>query len=445
DIDGDFGPMFLDEVGVPTLPLVAMSEATEAINDVEVSLVLDVSGSMGWNSKLSRMQGAANDFVTQILQGAEDGRVSVSVVPYSTQVSVGPRLMSMMNTHHNHNLSHCVNFPGNSFNQTDINPGVSLPQTAHFDPWKGWNQSRDPENFVCRTESYMDILPWQNDVTTLTNRINALEAAGNTSIDVAVKWGAALLDPSLQTQLTSMQVTGEVPPEFVQRPFAFDRPDTLKFIVVMTDGINTQQYYLRNQFKTGNSPIWLYDEDNTSNDPNDIYFSSFDPEPGDLDGDGDSGEEYWAPHDRSFRDQPFHDQPSGYEGPVDLEDDETLRQLSWQEVWQTMSLSWRSYEFFYEQERNANHYYRNYYQGGDAPMTWVNASTKDNRLDQICSAAKDQNVVIFAIGFEVTDASAQVMRDCASTPSHFYRVEGLDIEFAFASIANKINQLKLTQ
>ena len=49
------------------------------------------------------------------------------------------------------------------------------------------------------------------------------------------------------------------------------------------------------------------------------------------------------------------------------------------------------------------------------------------------------------MGFEVTDHSADVMRSCASTPQHFYRVQGLDIEYAFASIANQINQLKLTQ
>ena len=70
---------------------------------------------------------------------------------------------------------------------------------------------------------------------------------------------------------------------------------------------------------------------------------------------------------------------------------------------------------------------------------------KDDRLADICSAAKDQGVVVFTIGFEVTDHSASVMRNCASTPNHFYRVEGLDIEYAFASIANQINQLKLTQ
>ena len=38
-----------------------------------------------------------------------------------------------------------------------------------------------------------------------------------------------------------------------------------------------------------------------------------------------------------------------------------------------------------------------------------------------------------------------VMRDCASSPSHFFRVEGVEIEDAFEAIARQINQLRLTQ
>ncbi len=440
DIDGDFGTLLMGMVGVDTLQLGAASQATEAINDVEVSLVLDISGSMGWNSKLSRMQTAANDFVDEILQGSEDGRVSVSLVPYSTQVSAGPELLGLMNRRHAHEYSHCLNFVNSDFDSTAMDHMSSRSQTAHFDPWKSWRSSLTPQNFVCRTESYADIFPWQNDIGDIKDRINQLTAGGNTSIDVAVKWGAALLDPSMRGQLTALQASGEVPPAFVQRPFNYSRPDTLKFIVVMTDGINTTQYYLRDRYKEGPSNVFKFIESN-----GDVSYSTRDEEDGDLDGDGDWNEDYWYSADRTYRDQPYHDQPNGYEGPVNLQPGDQLIQLDWLDVWSEMSLSWRAYHFYYKQQWNAGRYYDNYYRGSNAPRQGVSARTKDNRLDDICTAAKDQNVVIFAIGFEVTDSSAQVMQDCASTPSHFYRVEGLDIEYAFASIANKINQLKLTQ
>ena len=40
---------------------------------------------------------------------------------------------------------------------------------------------------------------------------------------------------------------------------------------------------------------------------------------------------------------------------------------------------------------------------------------------------------------------ADIMEACASSDQHFYRVNGQDIQYAFASIKNQINQLKLTQ
>jgi hypothetical protein len=37
------------------------------------------------------------------------------------------------------------------------------------------------------------------------------------------------------------------------------------------------------------------------------------------------------------------------------------------------------------------------------------------------------------------------MQDCASSPSHFFRVEGVELSEAFRAIARQINQLRLTQ
>ena len=66
-------------------------------------------------------------------------------------------------------------------------------------------------------------------------------------------------------------------------------------------------------------------------------------------------------------------------------------------------------------------------------------------LDRICDAAKAQGIVVWSVGFEVTDYSAGIMQNCASTPSHFFRVEGIEIADAFEAIAKQINQLRLTQ
>ena len=426
DVNTQFDTLLMNLVGVTSLPYGGHSQAEEAVNDIEVSLVLDVSGSMnenisggGGTSKLEAMQVAAKDFVDTILAGSTDNRVSLSLVPYSTQVNVGPALFSRLNTTHNHNYSKCVNFTGSQFNSTAIDFTTALSQTAHFDPWRNYQSGMGHYYTVCRNEANFIVRPWSNDATALKDQIDDFQGSGNTSIDVAVKWGAALLDPSMNWVLNDMiGGTGGINAAFTPRPHPYDYEDVVKFIVVMTDGINTDQPYLNDSWKTGNSPYYR----NPVN--NDIFMER--REPGNRDGDSRSGESWYNVTDRNWTNNPF----SGTTGV----------RLSWLDAWASMSMSWRAYAE-YHQTYNSSDYYDALYD----PRGWVGPSTKDSRLNNICSAAKNNGIIVFTVGFEVTDHSANVMRNCASTPQHFYRVQGLDISYAFASIANQINQLKLTQ
>lgn len=420
-VSGQYNTMLMNLVGVEHLRYGAMSEAEESVNDIEVSLVLDVSGSMDDNGKLGKMQKAAKDFVDNILLGADDDRVSLSLVPYATQVSAGPELFALMNTSNTHNFAHCVDFDAQDFRTTEIDHTRTLTQTMQFDPWRNYRYGQGLRYEVCRTESYFEITPWSNNATALKDQIDAFEAEGNTSIDVAVKWGAALLDPTMNAQLNGLIAHPgvQIDTAFAVRPHLYSYPDALKFIVVMTDGINTDQPYIRSNWRTGASPYYRHPV------TNDIYMER--QEPGDRDRDGRNNEAWYNVSDRRWQNNPFNNGNAGV-------------RLSWPEAWASMTMSWRAYAD-YHQTYDADDYYDALYD----PRGWISDTAKDARLDDICDAAKAQGVVIFTIGFEVTDHSANVMRDCASTPNHFYRVEGLDIEYAFASIANQINQLKLTQ
>lgn len=437
-VEPNYQTLLMDMVGVETLPLSLTSEATEGINDIEVSLVLDISGSMGWSNKLTLMQGAANDFVDTVLAGSTDNRVSISLVPYSTQVNAGADLLGTLNVNSDHNYSHCVNFNGSTFNSTSIGAAQVFNQTAHFDPWTGYSGDGSPNYRVCRDEWHAEIQPWTNVAQDLKDQINAMTAAGNTSIDVAVKWGAALLDPSMNEELNVVRGLpgSNIPALFSTRPFAYDREDTLKFIVVMTDGINTSQYRLKDSHKSGDSPIY---RDTVTG-----HYSIDSEENDDHDGDGNWWEDYW--YVGSFGDYQYNWIADPFDSDGAATTSEAMR-LTWPEVWASKSMSWLAYHMHYRQYWDADDYYNNYlgYNGYNGPLEYTSASSKNSRLDEICTAAKNNDVVIFAVGFEVTDASAAIMRNCASTPNHFYRVDGLDIAYAFASIANQINQLKLTQ
>lgn len=115
--------------------------------------------------------------------------------------------------------------------------------------------------------------------------------------------------------------------------------------------------------------------------------------------------------------------------------------LTYPELWARTSLEWNVEEHYepwmYDSEAWDDWYYD--------VRSYVNGSTKDSRLDDICDAAKAQNIVVFTIGFEAPAHGQSVIRQCASSDSHYFDVNGLEISDAFAAIAGSIRQLRLIQ
>ncbi len=452
DSQVEMNTYFMHMLGADSLPVPVSTRASEGINDVEISLVLDISGSMGWGTKLPDMQEAANDFIDEVLVNTEDGRVSMSLIPYSTQVNAGAMLADEFNLTGEHSYSHCVDFDPADFGTTELLPGQLLQRAAHFDPWSSYSEGRVfaedggdwKPNWVCRTEAAAEITPWSNDPGALKTQIDNLTAQGNTSIDIGAKWGAALLDPSTAPVLNNLIDDGLRDVDLAGRPTPYPNnadpnvPDVLKFMIVMTDGINTTQYKMANDKRSGPSGIWR--------DPDSGRLSRASEEDGDQDGDGISNEAYWLADGydvdyASYWSDEIYDVDEN--GDVATGADKNAYEMDWAEVFATMPVKDYAYSMFFEQEYDED----DYYAARNSTRDNVFASEKDIRLNKICTEAKDAGVVIFTIGFEVTDASALVMEKCASSTNHFFRVdsETFDIAYAFDAIANTINQLKLTQ
>ncbi len=419
--------LFLGFLGIDELDAIATTTAAEVETDIEISLVLDVSGSMGSNQKLQNMQDAAKKFIDQVLAASTKGSISISIVPYSTQVAAGAKLLSRYNVTNEQASSTCVDFRASDFDTASLSNTDLLQRTGHFDRWTGYNDGRrpTPRDFVCRTDPAFSIQAWSDNANALKTQIEAFTADGNTSIDVAVKWGAALLDPGSQPVLSSMVASKDVSEDFEGRPYAYNRPNTKKYIVVMTDGINTEQFFLNPGYQNGPSTVFY--------DAASRMYSVLATEPGDKDGDGTPGEAYFISGDPAgTMPRNYDSRPAGGANAV---------RLSYPELWARMTVKSNArYNHYAQDGRNST--YDSWFSNvvGEVPR-----ALKDTRLKTICSAAKAKNVTIFSIGFEVTDASAAVMQNCASTVNHFYRVSGKDISYAFTSIANQINQLRLTQ
>ncbi|WP_296761733.1 vWA domain-containing protein [Sediminimonas sp.] len=414
-------------MGVDTMSAPAAGAAEESIGSVEVSLVLDISGSMNSNSRLTRLKPAARNFVDTILENSEQDKVSISIVPYATQVNAGKPLLDKYTTTQEHAYSHCVNFIADEYSRSDLARDVQMERTAHFDVF---TYSENPISTpVCPTRAGSEILPLSGDRTELFNHINALSASGNTSIDIGMKWGTTLLDPGTRSVVSDLVAENRIDSEFDGRPSNYRDGETLKIVVLMSDGENTNQYKLNPSLRDGNSDVW-YNADARKYSV--LKDNSF----------------YW-PHDDNWHDHPYgngtyeecgwrkSDWNWNYVCEEQTEPGTAVR-LTYPELWAQTSLAWNA-RYNYEFSSGAwGEWYNSAY-------TYVNATAKDQRTNHVCDAAKDQGVIVFSIGFEAPNRGERVLERCASSPSHYFDVDGLEIEEAFTSIAASIRKLRLTQ
>jgi len=419
---------FMNMLGINSLYVPSSGEAEESVSDIEISLIVDVSGSMGWNStasgnpKIDDLQAAAKEFVylmqcnpdaEQPFDGnciVEPNTISISLIPYNQQVVLGEDLIQQYNVTNEHTISSCIDVADADFStmavelaQSPPDPTPNLLRTAAMDTFGGWygpgGREAADDWRECRTDSDREIIVFENDYEELEDAIDQLAAGGNTSIDLGMKWGAALLDPSFQPGLANLSAAGIVVPGFVGRPFDYGRPRTKKVVVLMTDGVNTNQYKVVPSLRTGSSPYYV--------DPGNGHVSIYN---------ADSDEYYYLDDGETWEDE-----PDGGNDAV---------QLSYPDFWEAFDL-----KFYFD---TRNHF------GGAYPVNRTANAQKNTNLDAMCSAVKNEDILIFTLGFETSAASSAVMSSCASSEAFHFDVDGTDISVAFNSIARKINQLRLT-
>ncbi|WP_146346820.1 pilus assembly protein [Falsiphaeobacter marinintestinus] len=468
----DMSTQFMHMTGVETLTVPAASTAEERIDGVEISLVLDVSGSMNSNSRLYNLKIAARDFIDQMVDNSEEDKLSISIVPYATQVSLPDDMMDEFNVTNEHSYSNCINFEGSAFNTTSVSTVAELERTMHFDPWYDWDgRDNDPEELigmddgynsslpVCEAMANREILPLSKDRQELKDYITALTARGNTSIDLGMKWGTALLDPSLQGPVDGMIADGKIDVAFDARPHDYDDGETLKVIVLMTDGQNTSQYYIEDDFRRGDSNIWwntqeeeysVYvgldtdDEDNDDNTLEPLFYWPFNNTWNDhAYGEGTFEETTYENTDEciSYRRSGSCRRYATVATTVTVDEPGEAEILTYGDLYAYTTLEW-IVEDLYEPWMNDSDAWNDWYY---AVRSYVGSSTKDTRTRAICEEAKDENIIVFTIGFEAPSRGQEVLEDCASSPAHYFDVDGLEITDAFSSIASSIRKLRLTQ
>ncbi len=222
DASAEVPTFFVKLANINKLDVSNISQAKYSRYNVELALVLDITGSMD-GQKIVDLKDAAKTLVDILLPPDYDedkGRVKISVVPYSYSVKLNAEQAKLaaegnnfiQNASGDKTFYQCLKERTGPDAYTDAGPGAAP---------MGWNQS-------CADA---EILPLNDDADRIKDAIDDLRTGGMTSGHIGFVWGWYTLSPHW-----SSVWPGD------SRPVDYGDDDTLKFILYMTDGTFNRAY-----------------------------------------------------------------------------------------------------------------------------------------------------------------------------------------------------------
>lgn len=503
---------FMQFLGSNTLTTPTISAASQGDElPIEVSLLIDFSGSMGTSPvKLSAALDGAVGFVEQALQlneGESEPLVSISLLPYSSSVNIGHDFTEALYAAHGEELPAkwspadlmnpvlrqsgkdylagidkgiCANISVRFFANTRI-PNPAMPGGG-FDIDLLWGKKREditnsstnpmvnPIDRYCDAREELAMLPVSNDEDLLIDRINAIQPDNNTSIADAVKWGVSLLDPSARRVLRRLNDPSSsqyVKPKLRRRPFDYGK--SRKFLIVMTDGVNSPQMRIKPQYaRSVVTPSGYYydvhtDEIIDKNMPeNAINVASIEEDQARLameqaEADYNTAVDVFEDLDARYkaelnpttkadlkilRDLAEVVMNEAFDAWKDAEEEHELKkaillglvnrfaQLSIADLLQVESLSGLQSKYGI----NANGIYREQFLSGEE---------KDIRMVRQCKRAREQGITIWSIVYEAGTDAFETMQDCAGR-GNVHEASVTTIESIFQSLVDGLRPLRLT-
>ncbi|MFT4148970.1 MAG: vWA domain-containing protein [Paracoccaceae bacterium] len=450
---------FMRMMGYDTLDVPAASVAEQRITNVEIAMVLDVSGSMA-GTKIANLKTAAKQFVSDVLSKDTESRVSVAIVPYNGQINLNSDLFAKYTVKANSDgtsgangttNSNCFDLPSSVFSSASLSTGTGLPQTAYADTYSSTSQSTSfvaatdtssatpaSANYWCPAIAGNQVRLPNNSITTMQSQIDGLSAIGATSINAGIKWGLALLDPGSRTMFTQLLNAGKIPAAFTGRPFDYDDPEAMKVIVLMTDGENFAEERMNDGYRGSQlSPIYKSTKSGTT------YYSIYHSSKSGT-------SKYWRPDTGTWV-------AAAYNAGT------TPTQMKWQEVWTSMRTSYVAWQFYARALGTSSSTRTSYYNSQMAAFrTQTDTTAMDTQLQSICTLAKGKNVIIFGIAFEApTNGQTQIAKcaqsliekasdtangtDTSKSSANYFQSTNGTISSDFKTIASNISQLRLTQ
>ncbi|OOY16538.1 TadE/TadG family type IV pilus assembly protein [Thioclava sp. DLFJ4-1] len=471
--------------GVDSFRSNTAAKAEESIGNVEISMVLDVSGSMGQTdsgsyygeTKIASLRDAATNFTNKMFDnvqppGAPAGRLSISIVPYNQQVSLGPDLAAAYNLSNDHSYNTCADVQLQGFNS------VSLPTTGLQRTMYGWSYdlvgqgygvyktlSETSEN--CYEHSYSDVMAFEDNQNDVVNKIASLRAGGDTAIDIGARWGFALLDPSAKPVSAALVQNGTISADVDDRPLPYPATGqsiderSMKVMILMTDGQNTRTFSTYMKYRTGDSGLFSIDSSTAFNDDSSTmshmyWFSQERADQGEKPYYSFADRNWYAPEEigetiatKVYETKCYTDwrgrercyQDSHYEYQFEPRD---LHAIDWRTVWSkgwTLQYVIQTFLLPPRQRLDPQESVASIY---DEMAISSMFSEKDKNLHDVCQAGKSKDIIVFTVAVDAPQSGKTALADCSSGPSYQYDVDSANLADAFSSIATQISTLRLT-
>ncbi|MGI9381649.1 MAG: pilus assembly protein TadG-related protein [Methyloligellaceae bacterium] len=277
--------LILTIAGINHLDVGATTEVTKTQKNIELVMALDNTGSMSWSGKIDTLKTASHELVLAMFgQETVSQYVKIGLVPFAAAVNIGPdklgsgwidetaqsslatedfqagvNVLDLYTQITNRAWNGCVRARPAPHDTADTAPSIGTPDTLwmpYFAPdepdFSGYanryasdsGYSGDPDDYDARQRyagkySGLTLSSWEDDgpdfncrmpaVTPMVNvksqidsAIEAMTATGNTVIPAGLAWAWRLVSPS----------------EPFTEGVAYDDEETIKAIVLLTDGRN---------------------------------------------------------------------------------------------------------------------------------------------------------------------------------------------------------------
>lgn len=225
EAQGQLRTTLTNVIGFRNLPVSSTAEAIFGDTKVEIALVLDNTGSMNQNGKLATLKEAAHNFLNKMqANGGNPEATRIAIVPFDTNVNLGSlRTSSWVDPA---STGHWTSHPRTTGCIWDRKEPNDVSDTA---PVSGDTLfSADPTR--TRDCSIGPILPLTSNYTDLHASITGMAGGGNTNTTIGLVWGYHVLSRS----------------EPITNAAAFGTRNLTKYLILMTDGDNTQNRSTQN-------------------------------------------------------------------------------------------------------------------------------------------------------------------------------------------------------